>query len=469
MAEIKTIAIIGAGPVGLAAAAHATERGLRPVVLEQGSAVGHAVRHWAHVPMFSPWAFNIDGAAERLLVASGWSRPDPGGYPTGGELIDQYLAPLAQRSALRDAIHFDARVLSVTRSGFDKVRTAGRDRVPFALRYGSGTGEKNLLADAVIDASGTWFSPNPAGSAGLAALGECEAAAAISYGMPDVLGEAWARYAGKRIAVLGGGHSAIGTLIALADLQERAPGTRIAWLYRGTLLSKAFGGGAADQLTARGELGMRIAKLVERGLIAVETGFQLGRIERVEAGLQLVAANGGGRDVTVDELIVATGFRPDLALLRELRVQLDPALECPPALAPLIDPNEHSCGTVRPHGAAELAHPEPGFYIAGMKAYGRAPTFLLATGHEQVRSIVAEIAGDRAAARRVELVLPETGVCSTRPGGPAVADSGCCGGPAPAAVDACCADDAQAKASGKAGCGCGGTPVRSAAHEVAEA
>lgn len=469
MAEIKTIAIIGAGPVGLAAAAHAAERGLRPVVLEQGSAVGHAVRHWAHVPMFSPWAFNIDGAAERLLVASGWSRPDPGVYPTGGELIDQYLAPLAQRIALRDAIHFDARVLSVTRSGFDKVRTAGRDSAPFALRYGSGAGEKTLLADAVIDASGTWFSPNPAGSGGLAALGEREAAAAISYGMPDVLGEARARHAGKRVAVLGGGHSAIGTLIALADLQASAPETRVVWLYRGALLSKAFGGGAADQLTARGELGTRIAKLVERGLIAVETGFHLDRIERVEAGLHLVAANGGGRDVTVDELIVATGFRPDLALLRELRVELDPALECPPALAPLIDPNAHSCGTVRPHGAAELAHPEPGFYIAGMKAYGRAPTFLLATGHEQVRSIVAEIAGDHAAARRVELVLPETGVCSTRPGGLAVADTGCCGGPAPAAVDACCADVAWAKASGKAGCGCGGAPVRSAADEVAEA
>ncbi|POR54157.1 NAD(P)-binding domain-containing protein [Bosea psychrotolerans] len=469
MAEIKTIAIIGAGPVGLAAAAHAIERGLRPVVLEQGSAVGHAVRHWAHVPMFSPWAFNIDGAAERLLAASGWSRPDPDGYPTGGELIDRYLAPLAQRTALRDAIHFDARVHSVTRSGFDKVKTTGRDRAPFALRYASAAGEQTLLADAVIDASGTWFSPNPAGSGGLTALGEREAAAAISYGMPDVLGEVRARYAGKRIAVLGGGHSAIGTLIALADLQERAPETRIVWLYRGAALSKAFGGGAADQLTARGELGMRIAKLVERGLIAVETAFQLERIERVEAGLHLVAADGGGRDVAVDELIVATGFRPDLALLRELRVELDPALECSPALAPLIDPNAHSCGTVRPHGAAELAHPEPGFYIAGMKAYGRAPTFLLATGHEQVRSIVAEIAGDHAAARRVELVLPETGVCSTRPGGPAVADSGCCGGPAPAAVDACCAADARAKASGEAGCGCGGAPVRGAAHEVAEA
>ena len=130
-----------------------------------------------------------------------------------------------------------------------------------------------------------------------------------------------------------------------------------------------------------------------------------------------------------DELIVATGFRPDLSFLRELRIALDPALECPPALAPLIDPNEHSCGTVRPHGARELAQPEPGFYFAGMKSYGRAPTFLMLTGYEQVRSIVADIAGDREAAERVELVLPETGVCS---GGVAAAaeQAGCCGGPA---------------------------------------
>jgi hypothetical protein len=168
--------------------------------------------------------------------------------------------------------------------------------------------------------------------------------------------------------------------------------------------------------------------------------------------------------VAADELIVATGFRPDLAFLRELRVQLDPALECTPALAPLIDPNEHSCGTVRPHGATELAHPEPGFYIAGMKSYGRAPTFLLATGHEQVRSIMAEIAGDHEAARRVELVLPDTGVCSATPGGATKAASSCCGGPAPAAVEACCTADAQAKAAGAEGCGCG----TAANREVAE-
>ena len=156
--------------------------------------------------------------------------------------------------------------------------------------------------------------------------------------------------------------------------------------------------------------------------------------------------------VDADQVIVCTGFRPDLEMLREVRLSLDPWLECPTALGPLIDPNEHSCGTVRPHGARELTHPETDFYVVGMKSYGRAPTFLLATGYEQARSVVAMLAGDVAAAERVELVLPETGVCSTDL---AAAAGGCCGGPAPEEANACCVDDAVAKAEGKSGCGCG--------------
>lgn len=452
MTDIKTIAIIGAGPVGLAAAAHAVERGLMPIVLEQGPSVGHAVKQWSHVPMFSPWAYDVDAAAERLLMATGWNRPSPDTYPTGEDLLDQYLIPLAERTLLREVIHLNANVLAVSRLGFDKVKTAGRDHAPFAVRYRDGAGDRTVLADAVIDTSGTWFSPNPAGAGGLPAIGEPEAVTRISYGMPDVRGQGGIRYAGRSIAVLGGGHSAIGTLTALTELQGEMPGTKIIWLYRGPNVAKAFGGGVADQLSARGELGVRIAQLVESARIAVETEFRLDRVETSAAGLHLLADD--GRSVAADELVVATGFRPELGFLRELRVRLDPALECTPALAPLIDPNEHSCGTVRPHGAAELAHPEADFYIAGMKSYGRAPTFLLATGHEQVRSIVAEIAGDHEAARRVELVLPETGVCSSTPGGTRVEVSGCCGGPAPAAASACCADDAKAKGAGQPGCGC---------------
>lgn len=449
----KTVAIIGAGPVGLAAAAHAITRDLEPIVLEAGAEVGHAVRQWGHVRMFSPWEYNIDHAARRLLADSGWNSPDPHRYPTGSELVEQYLEPLATRSALKGRIHTTSRVTAITRQGFDKLKSAGRAQAPFELSYRNGAGIKTLRSDAVIDASGTWCSPNPAGANGLAATGESEAADRIVYAMPDVLGRDRSRYAGKTVGVLGSGHSALGTLIDLARLKDTAPGTQVIWLLRGDRPEKAFGGGANDKLVARGELGAAFAALVQAGRLQVETGFRVTCINREGGRLRLLAGSACcERQVILDELVVATGFRPDVSFLRELRIGLDPVVDAPAALAPLIDPNLHSCGTVRPHGARELAHPEPGFYIAGMKSYGRAPTFLMLTGYEQVRSIVADIAGDRAAAERVELILPETGVCSLSPVGDEAA--GCCGGPAENDAAACCKADERATAASGKGCGC---------------
>ncbi|UYN93614.1 MAG: NAD(P)-binding domain-containing protein [Enhydrobacter sp.] len=445
----KTVAILGAGPVGLAAAAHVLERGMEPIVLEAGPTVGHAVRQWSHVQVFSPWEYNIDKAAERLLAETGWNKPQPDHYPTGAELLERYLEPLATRTRLKNHIRTRSLVTGIGRVGFDKVKSKGREAAPFEIRYQNGRGPERLRADAVIDATGTWFSPNPAGANGLPAVGEHQAQERVSYGMPDVLGRERARYAGKVVAVLGSGHSAIGTLIDLARLKDAEPDTELLWLLRGDAPEKAFGGGANDQLAARGALGTAFAALVGSGKLKVETGFRVSSISREGDRLRVASASACcEQSVTVDELVVSTGFRPDLDFLRELRLSLDPALECPPELAPLIDPNLHSCGTVRPHGAKELAQPEPGFYFAGMKSYGRAPTFLMLTGYEQVRSIAAEIAGDHEAARKVELVLPETGVCNG-PGpsldGKEVA-SGCCG-PAVQPVEpvsGCCAPGKQA-------------------------
>lgn len=455
MKSSKTVAVIGGGPVGLAAAAHLMERGMTPIVLESGERAGHAVRQWRHVQLFSPWKYNIDGAAARLLASTGWNSPDPEVYPTGGELLDQYLDPLASKTPLRDIIKTSSRVTAISRVGFDKAKTKGREHTPFEIRFLNGRGPEVLLADAVIDVSGTWSSPNPAGANGLPAIGERECASRIVYGMPDVSGGNRERYKGKTVAVLGAGHSAIGTLTDLARLRDEDPATDVIWLLRGNDPSKAFGGGANDKLAARGELGTTFASLIADGKVKVEAGFGVTHVsasgERLRIGTGSACC---GHHVIVDELIVATGFRPDLSFLSEMRLRLDSAIEAPVDLAPLIDPNEHSCGTVRPHGARELRQDEPGLYLAGMKSYGRAPTFLMITGYEQVRSIAAEIAGDHEAAARVELELPETGVCTRGGVETGTASAGCCGGPAAATVDACCVDDADAKADGKSGCGC---------------
>lgn len=450
----KTVAIIGAGPVGLAAAAHLLERELVPIVLEAGPAAAHAVRRWQHVQLFSPWRYNIDRAAARLLADTGWDRPPPDLYPTGGELIEHYLKPLATKTPLRNVIRTDSRVTAISRVGFDKAKSRGRAAAPFEIRYDKGNGQDSVQADAVIDISGSWFSPNPAGSNGLPAHGERQYSERIAYAMPDVRGLQRSRYAGKTVAVLGAGHSAIGTLLDLVALAEDAPTTQAIWLLRGHDPAKAFGGGSADQLAARGELGMAFAAQVRSGRIRVEADFATTLISDVDGRLRM-GAGPMDRHIIADELIVATGFRPDLSLLGELRLRLDPAIEAPVALAPLIDPNLHSCGTVRPHGAHELAQAdEPGFYIAGMKSYGRAPTFLMTTGYEQVRSIAADIAGDKEAAARVDLELPETGVC-TRGGVESIAaQSGCCGGAAQARVDTCCNERAQASTAVRSASGC---------------
>ena len=364
--------------------------------------------------------------------------PDDDSLPTAGDVVQHYLAPLARTAALAPHIRFGARVSAVSRAGFDKSKTAGRETAPFLLRVQTAEGIEEHRARAVIDASGTWSQPNPIGIHGLPALGESENADRIGYGMPDILGAARSRYAGRTVLVVGAGHSAAGNLLALATLADQAPGTRIVWAVRGTDLRRLFGGGANDGLPARGQIGTRLRALVDAGQMEVRLGFGIRAISRTPSGQLRISAEDAALPAIdgIDEIIAATGARPDLRITSELRLRLDPWLESTDALAPLIDPNVHSCGTVRPHGHRELAQPEPGFYAIGAKSYGRAPNFLMATGHEQARSVVAALAGDMAAADDVQLQLPETGVCSVdfarQDAARQPARGGCCGGPAKA-------------------------------------
>jgi hypothetical protein len=367
-----------------------------------------------------------------LLATTGWSEPDPDTLPTGGELVDDYLAPLAKTPELADRIQYGADVVAVTRAGFDRIRTAGRDEAPFLIRLADG---EEILAAAVVDAGGTWRKPNVLGGSGIPARGEVDAADAVTHALPDVLGRDRARFAGRRTAVVGAGHSASTTLLDLGELAEQVPGTEIVWVVRGTSQERTYGGGEADELPARGALGERVRRLVRSGRVELAAGFRTEEIGRTADGrVQLVARE---RTIVVDVVVNSTGFRPDHDVVAELRLDLDPILGSTRALAPLIDPNEHSCGTVPPHGVDELAHPEAGYYAVGAKSYGRAPTFLLATGYEQARSVVAALAGDWEAARDVQLDLPETGVCSSNlafPGEEEAAGGGCCG-PAPQTVN----------------------------------
>jgi thioredoxin reductase len=354
-------------------------------------------------------------------------------------------------------IETGARVVAISRLGLDKVVSRGREERPFVLSIKTATGSRRDLARAVIDASGTWANPNPLGASGLPADGEAEFSDWIAYGIPDVLGRHRNIYAGRTTLVVGAGHSAANALLDLTRLAGTDSATTAIWATRSTNLIRIYGGGDADQLPARGELGADTRDLVESGRVPLVAGFAILAIRKKDGRLLVdgETAEGPRTIGPVDRIVASTGQRPDLSLARELRLDLDPWLESTKALGPLIDPNEHYCGSVPPHGHRELAHLEPGFYTVGIKSYGRAPTFLLLTGYEQVRSVAAALAGDIAAADNVQLVLPETGVCVTNFGVEESETSGCCGCPAPAELDACCVADAVAKDEGKTGCGCG--------------
>lgn len=408
------VVIIGAGPIGLAAAANLVERGIEFVILEAGDAVAASVRLWGHTRLFSPWRHLIDPASRRLLEVTGWVAPPPDSAPTGTQLVEDYLVPLAGLAQIASRIRFGEKIVAVTREGMDRTRTTGRAKAPFLVRlqHSDGTVE-DITGRAVIDASGTYTSPNPLASSGIAPIGTEAAGDRIVHALPDVMGTDRSRFAGRHTTVVGAGHSAANTLIALAQLALAEPGTRITWLIRNTSAVRVSSS-PDDELEDRARLGSRVDRLVADGVIQLVDGFEISAVATDGAGIRLRGTrHGEPAQHATDVVVNATGFRPNLDMLREVRLDLDDIVEAPARLAPLIDPNVHSCGTVQPHGFRELVHPEPGFFLVGMKSYGRAPTFLLATGYEQVRSVTAWLAGDMRSASNVELILPATGVCST--------------------------------------------------------
>lgn len=392
------VGIIGAGPIGLAAAAHLSKKGEDFAVFEAAESVAANVRKWRHVRMFSPWELNLDSVAVALLEDTGWAAPNYDDIPTGQELIERYLEPLSKHPLIAPKIRFGMRILSVTRNGFDKLKTVGRDEAAFLLRAQNPDGrQQDVKAKAVIDASGTFASPNPLGSAGIPALNEELFAEKIFYGISDILGADKARYANRWVAVVGSGHSAAQALLNLATLAEQEPNTRIVWVVRKPVAHFSLEKNDSDWLSERGRLEREAWRLVSQGCVRLITNFRLSELSGSDDGVVIRGDCDGvcSELPAVEEIIAATGSRPNLEMLRELRLNLDSSLESPAQLASIIDPNIHTCNTVPAHGAEQLSHAEKNLYIVGMKSYGRAPTFLLKTGYEQVRSVVAAITGEK--------------------------------------------------------------------------
>lgn len=382
------VAVIGAGPIGLSAVAHLLKRGYTPILFETGDQVGANLARWGHVRMFSPWIYNIDDTSAALLKQQGWREPAANEFPTGKELLEQYVTPLASHPAIAPHLQLNTKVESVSRFNHDLLRTKDRAEAPFVLRVSGPEGERDVIAQAVIDVSGTYQTPNWLGTHGIPALGERTAADAITYGVPNILGAAREEYANKAVLVVGGGHSAFNALQDLVLLADEYKEMRVLWGIRSPS-THVVRSPVNDELQERRRLEVRIQELLEQGRIEVFTELEIDAIQRKDN--QLIVHSGSRTLPPVDRIIAATGFRPNLDLLAELRTSLDPVTQSPIRLAPLIDPNLHSCGSVPEHGLAELSHPEPGLFILGIKSYGRAPTFLLRTGYKQVASVVSAL------------------------------------------------------------------------------
>jgi len=396
----NTLAVIGAGPIGLECAAVALDAGLDVHVFERGEVGAHPIA-WGHVRMFTPWSMNLGPSTRARLERAGWSAPEAGDYPTGRELARRYVEPAAALPELKDRVHTHAQVVHIGRRGLlkgDSPGAAVRRQHPFRLLVRDAGGRENLLhAFAVLDASGVYGQPNWAGDGGIPARGEMYLAPQMSYYVDDVLGLRRERYAGKRTIVIGGGASAATVVADLATLSEQAAGTAVVWLTRKPK-DALYADVENDPLPGRRALHALARDLVRGahpavthvGGVVVESFEFNSATHRYRA---LLRAGEEMRTEEADQVIVAAGYGPDNSIYRELQFHECYASRGPMKLAAaLLGADAKDCLDVPAFGAEVLASPEPDFYLTGNKSYGRTPSFLLQTGYKQVDDIIATLA-----------------------------------------------------------------------------
>jgi hypothetical protein len=430
------IAIIGGGPIGMEAALYGASAGFDVTLYERGR-IADNVRAWGHVGVFTEWARNRSPLAVRLLEERGISLPPADTTSTGDELAS-YVARLASLPELRGRVWPQTQVLAVTRERTlrsDFIGDARREQRPFRLLLNTPKGEVASWADAVIDATGVYSSPNFAGNGGAPCPGERSLASRIDYHIPDVAGRDRARFAGKATLVVGSGHSAASTLRAVGDLLDSAPGTRLAWAVRRGVPKHGspYSLIPNDSSPHREALHRRANELARdervdfRHSTVVDALAHNGK--RFVVTLLTTTAGEESRDVIeVDNIAAHTGFRPDEALWSELTVQVHPATGAVLRLGEALVKANHKQGVGLSTGYAEkqpqapvtpdgvqgedslakavdkwkfspsapelLLSGEPGFFVIGIKSYGRDAGFLMQNGFRQVRSVYQLLSGE---------------------------------------------------------------------------
>jgi thioredoxin reductase len=370
---LPRIAVLGAGPVGLEAALSARSLGLPVAVFEQGHPASH-VERWGFVRMFTPFGMNATPLGRQALLRDAPTRelPADADLLTGREFREAYLLPLVESSALRGCVHAETRVVAVGRTGWRKTDPPDRKPLPpFRILVRDPKGHERIeTADVVLDCTGTFGKPNWVGDGGVPAVGETAARQHYSYWPEDVLGAKRGYYAGKSVAVIGGGYSAAATVCDLAAVAEEEQSTWVVWLTNGPR-TQPLPRLPADPLKERDRLAARANNLAARCDGNLEYHPQTLIDEVVSHGQDQgfrISARVGGKPTTweVDRVMANVGYRPDVGFASELRV-------------------------AEPDGTVETA--EPGYFVLGAKAKGRDSNFLLRDGHEQVRRVLSAAAG----------------------------------------------------------------------------
>jgi len=391
------IAILGSGPTGLEAALAAAERGLPFSLYEAAPHVAGHIRSWGHVSLFTPWSMNVSPRMRAALEAAGVEVPDGDGCPTGDELADRLLVPLAALPAIAPNLRLSSRVVAVGREGLlkhEEISSPARAAQPFRLLIADADGNERIEhASVVIDTTGTYSNPNLLGDGGIPAAGELALDGEVRRDLPNFAQES--DWAGKTILLVGAGHSAQTAVRDLAKLAEVAPGTRVIWAVRKAVHS--CGADDSDVLPERGRLLREAAALANGGSPAVEvkSGVSIESLRRDGAKIEVALRSARGVEtVAVDSILSLTGFVPDDRMYRQLQIHECYAFSAPMKLSAALlgaAGGGGDCLSQTSHGADTLVNPEPNFYILGIKSYGRNTNFLMRVGWEQVGEVFGRI------------------------------------------------------------------------------
>jgi len=429
----KRVAIVGGGPVGLEAAIYGVCAGFDVHLYERGR-IAENIRQWGYIRLFTDWRRNHSPLAARLLRERNIELAPDDARLSGDEMAE-YVLRLTALPMLRGRVHPQTEVAAISREACLKSDFPDSERradYPFRLLLRGIGGEKLAHADAVLDAGGVYATPNWLGSGGAPCVGEEPLQRRIIYHLPDVENRDRALFANRHTLLVGSGHSAASTLLAICALRSEFPQTRVSWIVRRAVPHHGLPYTIdpndetkhrqelhqnANGSTSFEEVDFRPRTVVEK-IEYTGAKFRVLLSTRIAPrGSTLPAGEAESWETSCDTIVGHTGFRAETSLWRELQVPVHPVTGGVAPLSEALLEQNRRVGVGLSTGYAHkeetestpasqknkdaridnpelMRLPEPDFYVVGIKSYGRDAGFLLQNGFRQIRDVYKLISGD---------------------------------------------------------------------------